>query len=405
MTRVSKQKKHLASLDRKKHEESQVRLHDRIAFVVSLLVTGIPFSSAYLLFLINNIIPIGRSSFYNTQKIVVPTIIELAKESCKEAFDMMPNNSTVAIDGSWAHRRNARQCIVDAIDTKNHKIIDFVFISKNAYEKAIYRNVSSNLMEFEGLKCLLPRLKASSKVLKICRDDDVKIPNLMRDINWSIENKIDTGHRIKNYDTIFKKHNKYSGGKLNGLKKKVKSWLELCLEEDSDTETKLKKYMNSYYHFLGIHKFCNHSEGKGYVWKHRGDKVAQEGLWRLLLETSDIIVKYESGVTTNWNEAFHFIKSRLAPKEYHWEYSWEARVAAAILQFNHPYGWILDLIDRLRIVSVSGKALIMLKHYINKKIEISGKKISKSDMKKRDRKRRLVIKDEQKNSTSLNAHK
>lgn len=51
--------------------------------------------------------------------------------------------------------------------------------------------------------------------------------------NWN-------GHKIKKYDTIFKKHNKYSGEKSNWSKKKVKLRLELCLELDNDTETILK---------------------------------------------------------------------------------------------------------------------------------------------------------------------
>lgn len=179
------------------------------------------------------------------------------------------------------------------------------------------------MMEFEGLKLMLPRLKNSQNIIRICKDGDVKFNNLIQEIQWNANLTLDTSHRIKNYDTIFRKYNKECKNKLSGLHMRVKHWLQACLEINSTTDEKLYQFMNGYQHYLGNHTNCPKHLKLPYVWKHRNDPASKKSLLGLLKESSSIIADYIPGVSTSLNENFHSIKARMAPRFFHWGQSWE----------------------------------------------------------------------------------
>ena len=54
--------------------------------------------------------PPKTTFFYRYQKKVGGSIIELAKESMREEADKMTNDTSIACDGAYAHRRNSSQC-------------------------------------------------------------------------------------------------------------------------------------------------------------------------------------------------------------------------------------------------------------------------------------------------------
>lgn len=390
MANITRKCRHAKKLAKQAKERASYHIKDKIRFVFSLFATGLPYSSAFLFLLLNNIETFGRSTFYQSQDTVIDTLLDLANRSCKFHFDNMLPNSSVSIDASWAHRRNARQCLVDAIDDHSHKVIDFVFVSKNQFEKAIKHNGSSNMMEYEGLKTLLPRLKNSGKIIRICKDGDVKFNNLFKEMEWKVNISLDTSHRIKNFDTLFRKYNNNSKKKLNGLGKHIKSWLQTCLETNWTTDDKLFYFLNSYNHFLGNHSQCPNANHSAYIWKYRNDDSARISLKQLLSEASGIIAEYIPGVTTSLNENMHSIKARIVPKLYHWGKSWEGRMAASILQYNNPDTWVINAMAALKVTNLTNNVQEKLIKLFqgNKKKNIKSKdpeKVKLSHIRKRSR--------------------
>ena len=77
------------------------------------------------MFLRNNLLLPSKSAFYRAQKIVSSEIIQMSRSSCNFWKSKMTPNSCIAFDGSWSHRRNAMHCLVDFIDTKSKKVVDF----------------------------------------------------------------------------------------------------------------------------------------------------------------------------------------------------------------------------------------------------------------------------------------
>jgi hypothetical protein len=139
-------------------------------FVLSLFAAGITFCPARLMMAINGIEVPEEAEFYRVQPKVVKTVMDMARESANKAFQSLGNVVTVAIDGSWSHRRNAIYCIVDAIDIATKKIVDYYVVVRRVpgvTDHSFNFEGAANQMEGEGERHLLRRLQASGKVVSL----------------------------------------------------------------------------------------------------------------------------------------------------------------------------------------------------------------------------------------------
>lgn len=116
--------------DFEKHQDSVVLLNaKRLAF--SLLVPGSNYSSMSEMLLWNDIIPPCERTFNRAQNEVVEKILEMATEFCSKYKEQITTNSTITMDGSWSHGRNANECVLEFVDLNQKKIVDFEFPSKD----------------------------------------------------------------------------------------------------------------------------------------------------------------------------------------------------------------------------------------------------------------------------------
>ena len=121
-------------------------------FAISVLCCGLNPLQGIVFMLMNDVNPPSPSTFYRIQRTFINPLYELAWERILFWRNQMKDQSNLSFDGMWSHTRNAKQCIVTAVENTNQKLVDFQIVQK--YHVGVNANYSgpSNLMESYGMK-------------------------------------------------------------------------------------------------------------------------------------------------------------------------------------------------------------------------------------------------------------
>lgn len=332
-----------------------VALQNAKRFAFSIIVTGSNYSAVSELLLWNDIIPPSQRTFNRAQIEVTNLIIQMARESCAKYKALMKPHSCISMDGSWAHRRNASNCVLDFFDQSQKKIVDFEFSTKDNHSITGDYTGSSNGMEIDCLRKMATRWIGNPNVEFYSHDGDGKTHNVMREIGWEIKELNDINHTLKSFKRKFEAFNKATKS-LHGLKGRLFSFLkDLIYCDNLSLEEKENHWMNAANHFMGDHSQCL-PHGPSKEWAGASKEHSRELLEIFLSKTLKILQKVRKNLTTQLNESFHAIKAKYANKDFLWLSSWNGRVAAAVLQFNSPNIWKFELYKKLGFEPLSKAA-------------------------------------------------
>jgi hypothetical protein len=250
----------------------------------------------------------------------------------------------------------------------------------------------SNGTEVEGLRriverwCTDPILDAKGE--GYIHDRDAKTRSLMREL-WDKPEFLDRNHVLKGFDRNLE-HELLP----HRLKTKLWHWFIMRLKMEQTTNEKVRLWRNSVNHYQGIHMHClpHAPDRKPPILTPKSRKKKQEHpsgpqqdtdepcatsstprdrprlrtvaptdqtaaattqnteniarLENFLEQTQEFLSKLRRGINTQLCESFHARKAKLACKDIAWRVSWQARVAAAVLDMNESE-WRLQLDDRL----------------------------------------------------------
>lgn len=316
-------------------------------YVFSVLVEGLTPLAVERCMLWNDIAPPSHRKFYEVQNEMIPILYSMARESCQKHRRWMQPGTILTLDGSWSHRRNAKRCLVDFIDSNSRKIVDFEIVVKvSGLNEGDYTG-PSNGMEREALRRLIPRWKEDTRVVGYCHDNDGKTRKTITDSGWKVEEFLDKNHIMHSFD---KAYNNFKKRKLLwGLKEHLRHWM-LCLVYEDIALDEKKHFWEvvTVEHFSGHHEHCpEHKPVK--AWRHHNDAVHLEGLKEFLCMTSKYLDKCGRLISTQMNESLHALKALYANKLFCWGKAWTARVCVAILQVNEPSTWKMELYTRLQL--------------------------------------------------------
>lgn len=373
-------------------------------FVFSLLVNGSSYQSASETFLWNDIKVPSRATFYRIQPRVNAIITQMARESCQKYRDAMLPGSIIEMDGSWGHRRNSLQCILEFIDSRSKKIVDFeVTLKKNHSIEGDYAG-SSNGMEIECLRKLIPRWIDDPNVSFFTHDNDSKTRSLLIEQGWSIQEIIDTNHSMKNFPGKIETFDRKNGGILSGLHQRLAKFLRYIIYLDIPLEEKEAMWLNCANHYAGDHSNCQ-EHGDSYDWPGKYINGGKEALLNFLKKTIKIIRKCNGLASTQLNESYHALKAKYANKDFCWIDSWVPRACAAILQFNEPNDWKFELYNRLELAPLSAECQTSLENrFIQAKIKSLFRRTPEYQIKEARRRQENKI-EIAKNTTGIDLYK
>jgi hypothetical protein len=252
------------------------------------------------------------------------------------------------------------------IDTRLKKVVDFEIIQKSKGKvKGNYLG-SSNGMEVEALRRLIPRWTQNTLVVGCVHDSDSKASKAIRDARWHIEQFYDPNHLSKSFD---RKWAKVPHAHLRGLQMKIRKWFNFLIRSDFSPEEKVTFWSNTTQHFIGNHDGCPPHKIKAQKRPPLAENpVGQDELNQFLDKTKKLIVQWGTGLNTQLCECFNSVKARYADKTTSWKISWDARVMCAILQMNNPEKWKFELFAECGLPELHEEALHRLHERVDARL-------------------------------------
>jgi hypothetical protein len=312
-----------------------------LQFALSVLVSGGTYMSAVTQLAHNCIMPPSESSFYRAQRTVFSIIEEMALESMRTLKLALPRGSILSIDGSWAHRRNSKQCVVTLCDGSHQKIVDVEILEMPA--RGVKSNFigSSKNMEQEGVRRMISRWLNDSLLAGYVHDQDATTRKVMTELIPTAIEYLDKNHLMKSNEKRFTKFN--AKNLLTGLKIHLQKWMFTLLKMKLPVIQKVELWLGAFDHYVNL----NLTVTKRFLWTKRNNSESLSALRAFLNATKYIIQKCNPEYSTQFNEAFNALKSHFANKLFHWQTSFRTRIFAAILQSNWVHMWVFELGRRL----------------------------------------------------------
>jgi hypothetical protein len=336
-------------------QANRIQLNAR-KFAFSILTSGANFGKTSDVFLINGIRLPSRSRLYAVQHEFFEPIRQYCVEQCKYWEDQMDDETIVAFDGAWSHRRNAKECIVILIDCNHKRIIDFEIVTKSKCGNQGNWDGSSNGMELRGVELLIERWKTKGKIKGVVHDNDSKATLAIERSGWEVDQWYDPNHVVKQFETRWKSARTNF---LRGIHAKLLLWFKYLIRSDFTNEEKKQYWMNSLEHFKGNHKGCPREHPGGDHFAAIKNPNAEAQLRAILADTKELLGRARTGFDTQLCESCNSLKTKFANKDTSWKCSWGPRVMCALMQVNSLDNWRITL-ARLCNLSLSADVIAEL---------------------------------------------
>jgi hypothetical protein len=165
-------------------------------FVFSALINGMSHLQAGNSPLHCGIWP-GHIEFSNIQGELLLVITEVAQKIAQLNRSHVHPNSSLGIGGSWDDTCNAHNQIVDFVDFRTGKIVDFEMVTRSPPFEKGNDDRSANEMDVFGLKKSAPRGKGDARDSDIVTNYDLRIPAEVRELGWKISQDGNDNHAAK----------------------------------------------------------------------------------------------------------------------------------------------------------------------------------------------------------------
>ena len=357
--------------------------------VIAALSHGLGYEGMTDILLMCDESPCGKDEFYEAQSVMIPKIVQAAKDSCEKAFNQMDSGG-FSHDAQWSARRFAEHCVVEFMNTKTHQIIGYSIASHNSKvtDFEIPPETPSNRFEDLASKWLWEQMKSKGQTNKLTYRIHDRDTNsffiFLDDINDSIlQDFDDPNHSEKAFEemleNIEKKH------PLGPLKQSLQDrFAALTNQHDLTYEERHSQWDQTPDEII---KHAKDDCPLVHGWKQFTKEEMMSSLKNALSLTSDFLEKCSHG-STNPNESFHSLKARIAPKGNSYGVSFKARTAIAVLMWNEPLEWYQILCKYCEIPVISKEHSLRLQERLNAKRRHNDKEDTLPQRIKRDKHRK-----------------
>lgn len=311
--------------------------------------TGNGFDSIKTILNMSGMCTQSRATFYRQQEKCEKNVIKYAEKTMEDAREEFSGN--MAIDCRWSSPRNGIHGTVSAVDTVNHKVIEYYTMTKEGKNRpnGTYEG-SPNNMETIGTSSIISQLKHHNifeKVEKIIKDRDNKSKKLLEEVG--VEELIynDPGHFRKSFkkslQSLISENRTFNvddeeviKNPFYSLQTPIEKWMNKCLKEDQD-DKRISMWLSLVPHFLGDHSNCTHEKDKEcLLWLPgiENDELA-DILEDFVDEQAVILARISNKYTTQSVESLNALYGKCAPKKTNWNRI-DGRIAAAVIRQNDP---------------------------------------------------------------------
>ena len=299
--------------------------------------------------------------FYHFQPLIMEKVEELLMDKLIIEQTIIINQRILtgekfvpSFDGAYSHKRNAAECIMDMIHQTRKKIFALCIIEKrNAKRKDSDYADSSKSLEVTALKKLILDWKDFDLFDGYCHDLDSSARVLLEKMNLPLKEYFDHNHAVKHFDAIFNSVTRSYPKALDGIKGKLKTHFSVCVHSKLSLEQRREKWEGCFNYFISDKS----------QWKKKNNQKSQKALHVLIQKAETLFVHILNTSRTQLNESFHSAKCKFADKRLSLPTSWKARVQMAILEFNWPGEWKIELASRLGIVFPPAHREFLIKKY------------------------------------------
>ena len=263
--------------------------------------------------------------YYSKLDELIISALNLAKLSCEQCLRLSSNEKCAALDGSWSKEDSAPYCIVDMIDPETGKITDFQIVTNDKSAESIqHTNLTFDSgtpkgFEHTGIEKIADRPALQNGTKYYVHDNDVQATSeIIHKRRLNICERLDPNHTAKN---LFRKCWE-STNPLYGLQG-ILSGKFLSILKHYEGEERGKKYREFYHQVLEN-------------WEYKDDTEKCNALLNKINEAAASYDALDTKFHTNYNESFHHIRNKYAPKYTYFGKSWILRVCCAIIHWNHP---------------------------------------------------------------------
>ena len=311
-----------------------------LLFTFSVLVTGGTFTTLSDFCTYMNFEYPKEDAFYKCQKKIAASIDKLLNKKMQKYQKEVIGRGKPFIacfDGGYSHRRNASECVMEIIHPEDKKIFAYCVTAKaNGHRKDAEYTDSSKSLEIIALRKLLEEWCPKNVFCGYCHDLDSAARATIEKAGYNLTEYYDPNHSRNHFDTLLNSVSKKYKGALNGIKTKLRQHYQSCLG--------LKSAINMRDRWR---KCVNHFLSEDSKWKNKNDQESIKALNEIVLRACFLFEHICVGVRTQLNECFHSMKCRFADKRHAFTNSWHTRVQMAILEFNWPGEWQLELASLL----------------------------------------------------------
>jgi hypothetical protein len=285
-------------------------------------------------------------------KILSKTVVDFALTVCREAKEELQGGDgkfMISFDGSWSQRRAAERCFVSVICQETGKVLAYQCLQSLDTSAANYCDIPQN-MEVKGLRMILesfwPDEESRASIAGYVHDNDSKDDAVFRDSGWSdLMTYLDPRHATKSFARRAGSKKAMSGNGVmpQWVQDSLEKFLHILLaEKNLSPDEKASIWRNSLKHFAGDHSGCRgHKEGTR-IWAELQNECVARAFDTFLENTEFIVRQVNLNFSTQHNESLNRGKIKYATKDVHWGYTWDARMACAVLDKNRP-NWKKEL--------------------------------------------------------------
>jgi hypothetical protein len=323
-------------------------------------------------------------------------IIAMAAESCQQAIAELKANTTISFDGAWEHRRKSHRCIFSVFSQETRKIIAYrienTWNGRPEDRVENYAYIPQNL-EVIALIHLIDELKDIPEIVAYCHDNDAKTRNVIEGHGWTIKEYLDEGHAMKSFRRELDKAN--FGAEISS---RMLRWVrQLIQTDDLDMDDKFAAWMNTTAHLSGDHEACPFKHGRVQVVIDPDDDDMLERMDAFLEKTWWVIERCSSYFSTQINESFNRGKLKYATKDVKWGFTWDARMACAVLDRNWPH-WKMALYDRLELPELPSVVRLGLIAHECARLNLKEFRHSQQYREDRKKQRKIIFENQKKKS-------